>query len=162
MGQSGEPAGLRAHRSGVVHNGPVARPNAALRRVMGPLLRESGRRKSKALLPGPLGISAICPTSEAAEPRGVREPVPAQVAMRLQEARIRTVASTLRSMPEERGIVLSACASSEVALVESRLCGSRASLNSNCQKTGESNIHFQRSGTLHAASSSTLSNSTNG
>jgi hypothetical protein len=43
---------------------------------------------------------------------------------------------------------------------ESRLRGSRASLNSNCQKTGESN-HLQRSGILHATSSSTLSNSTN-
>src|SRR5271155_5758528 len=38
--------------------------------------------------------------------------------------------------------------------------GSRASLNSNCQKTGESN-HLQRSCILHATSSSTLSNSTN-
>src|SRR6202051_3170180 len=31
---------------------------------------------------------------------------------------------------------LNACAGSEVALVESRLRGSRASLNSDCQKTG--------------------------
>src|SRR5271156_3310429 len=44
---------------------------------------------------------------------------------------------------------------------ESRLRGSRASLNSNCQKTGES-IHLQRRHILHATSSSTLSNSTNG
>jgi hypothetical protein len=37
---------------------------------------------------------------------------------------------------------LSACAGSEVALGESRLHGSQASLNSDCQKTGESNFSF--------------------
>jgi hypothetical protein len=40
---------------------------------MGPLLRESGRRKSEALLSAPLGISATCPANHAAEPRGARE-----------------------------------------------------------------------------------------
>jgi hypothetical protein len=73
MGQPGASAGLQAHRSGGVQNCPVARPNTAIRRVMGLLLRESGRQKSKTLLPAPLGTSVICPTSEAAEPRGARE-----------------------------------------------------------------------------------------
>ena len=53
---------------------------------------------------------------------------------------------------EPIGIGLNACAGSEVALGESRLHGSQASLNSNCQKTGESTFHFQRRNTLRAAS----------
>jgi hypothetical protein len=65
-------------------------------------------------------------------------------------------------MPEEMAFDLNAFAGSEVALGESRLGGSQASLNSDCQKTGESNFHFQQRGTLHAMSSSMLSNSTNG
>ena len=44
---------------------------------------------------------------------------------------------------------LSACAGSEVALGESRLRSSQASLNSDCQKTGESN--FSSSTTRHVA-----------
>jgi hypothetical protein len=44
---------------------------------------------------------------------------------------------------------LNACAGSEVALGESRLHGSQASLNSDCQKTGESN--FSSSTTRHVA-----------
>jgi hypothetical protein len=50
----------------------------------------------------------------------------------------------------ERGTGLSACAASEVALGESRLRGSQASLNSNCQKTGESTFHLRQHCTLHA------------
>src|ERR1700756_426749 len=65
-------------------------------------------------------------------------------------------------MPKEMAYDLNACAGSEVALGESRLRGSQASLNSDCQKTGESNFHCQQRRTLHAASPSTLSNSTNG
>jgi hypothetical protein len=52
-------------------------------------------------------------------------------------------------MPQEPAFDLNACAGSEVALVESRLRGSRASLNSDCQKTGESNFSF--STTQHIA-----------
>jgi hypothetical protein len=52
-------------------------------------------------------------------------------------------------MPKEMAYDLNACAGSEVALGESRLRGSQASLNSDCQKTGESN--FSSSTTLHIA-----------
>jgi hypothetical protein len=72
MDQSGAPAGLQARRSGGVHNFPVARPDTALRRVMGLLLRGSGRQKSKTLLSAPLGTSAICRRAMLPN-RGVRE-----------------------------------------------------------------------------------------
>jgi hypothetical protein len=52
-------------------------------------------------------------------------------------------------MPEEMAFDLNACAGSEVALGESRLHGSQTSLNSDCQKTGESN--FSSSTTRHVA-----------
>jgi hypothetical protein len=55
------------------------------------------------------------------------------------EGRIRSAAITERKIDAgTTGIALNACADSEVALGESRLRGSQASLNSNCQKTGES------------------------
>jgi hypothetical protein len=97
--------------------------------------------------------------------RGVRERPDAVAGCHAApQSRIRSAANTERKlMPEKTGIALNACADSEVALGESRLQGSQASLNSNCQKTGESNFfHLRQRGTLHATSSSTLSNSTNG
>jgi hypothetical protein len=75
MGQSGEPVGLQAHRLVLFKKPPRFGRMQPFRHMMGLLLRESGRRESKALLSGPLGIRAICPASEAAEPRGVRGPV---------------------------------------------------------------------------------------
>jgi hypothetical protein len=142
---------------------PVARPYTAVRRDGSLLLRERGRRKSEALPSAPLGTRSMCPTSEAAEPRGAREAL---------------CGGRLPAAPEGKGSLcceysenrcrkelafdLNACADSEVALGESRLRGSQASLNSDCQKTGESNFHLQQRGTLHATSSSMLSNSTNG
>src|SRR6266481_4985722 len=64
---------------------------------MGRLLRESGRRKSEALPSAPPGTRSICPTSDAAEPRGAREALcPWQVATRLRKARDRSAADTVR------------------------------------------------------------------
>jgi hypothetical protein len=50
---------------------------------------------------------------------------------------------------KKKGIVLIACADSEVALRESRLRGSQASLNSNCQKNRRKQISFRT--TRHVA-----------
>jgi hypothetical protein len=131
---------------------PVARPNAALRRVMGLLLHESGRRESEALWSGPLGIRAICPASEAAEPRGARE---AECRCRLprgsKRQQIVLLANTVESMPEKNGIALSACAGSEVALVGASDCKAVKLLSTQIvRKTGESTFHLQRRHTLRA------------
>jgi hypothetical protein len=72
---AGASAGLQAHRLVVFKNSPVARPSSVLRCVMGRLLRGSGRQESKALPSAPPGGRSICPTSEAAEPRGAREAI---------------------------------------------------------------------------------------
>jgi hypothetical protein len=96
---------------------PVARPNAALRRVMGLLLRESGRLESKTLLSGPLGIRAISSGSEAAEPRGARE---TECRCRLPRSSKRQQIVQLRIQGVDagvNGVGLNACAGSEVALV---------------------------------------------
>jgi hypothetical protein len=45
-------------------------------------------------------------------------------------------------MPEEMAFDLNACAGSEVALGESRLRGSQASLNSDCQKQAKAIFIF--------------------
>ena len=99
---------------------PVARPFTALRRVMGLLLQERGWRKSEALPSAPRGIRSICPTSEAAEPRGAREAlVPWQVATLLLKARSRSAADTVRDRCRKKvASDLNACAGSEVALKE--------------------------------------------
>ena len=142
---------------------PVARPNAALRRVMGLLLRESGRRESKALRSGPLGIRAILSGSEAAEPRGARE---AECHCRLPRGSRRQQIVLLRIQgvgAGGNGIGRSACAGSEVALVGASDYRAVKLLSTQIvRKTGESYFHLQRSRTLHATLSSTLSNSTNG
>ena len=122
------------------------------RRVMGLLLRESGRRESKALLSGPLGISAICPASEAAEPRGVREPYADAGCHAAPEGKdsfwceyIEIDAGGMWHRPQcvcrQRG-----CACGVAT------AGSRGSLSSNCQKTGESNF-FISDGAAHCVQS---------
>jgi hypothetical protein len=73
LGQSGGSAGLPTHRSGGVQILPRGRPYMALRCVMDLPLRQSSGRKSEALPSALPGTSSICPTSEAAEPRGTRE-----------------------------------------------------------------------------------------
>jgi hypothetical protein len=143
---------------------PVARPSTAFRRVMGLLVR--GERKAKER------GSPVCSTRDQvhlSDERCCRTAgcergfLPWQVATRLRKARDRSAADTKRiDAWKNWAFDLSACAGSEVALGESRLRSSQASLNSDCQKTGESNFHLQRRCTLHAMSSSTLSNSTNG
>ncbi len=162
MGQSGASAGLQARRSGGVQNCPVARPDTALRRVMGLLLRGAGRQKSEALLSAPLGPA---PSARRAmlPNRGVRERPCADAGCHAAPGGKEPFCceySEYRCI--KTGIGLNACAGSEVALGESRLRGSQASLNSNCRKTGESTFHLERRCRLHAGSSSTLSNSTNG
>jgi hypothetical protein len=128
---------------------PVARPNAALRRVMSLLLRESGRRESKALLSGPLGIRAICPGAKLPN-RGVREsPNDTADCHAAPEGNRSFCCEYSRVDACGNGIGLSACAGSEVALGESRLRGSQASLNSNCQKNRRK--HFSSSTTPHIA-----------
>jgi hypothetical protein len=116
MGQSGASAGLQAHRSGGVQNCPVARPDMALRRVMGLLLRESGRQIEQS--------SPVCSTGDQRHPSGERGcrtagcergSVRTQVAMRLREARDPSAANTGRTDTETG---LSACAYSEIALGE--------------------------------------------
>jgi hypothetical protein len=162
IGQSGTSVGLQTNRSGGSKNCPVVRPNATLRRVMGLLLRENRRQKSKALPSAPQGISATCPASEAAEPRGARDSpmrrrLPRSswrqriVHLRIQSGSMRRNRHRPQCVCRQRG-----CSGSK------RLRSSQASLNSNCQKTGESTFHFERRRTLRATLSSTLSNSTNG
>ena len=96
------------------------------------------RQESKSLPSAPLGISAICPASYAAEPRGVREPYAGAGCHATPEGNRSFCCGYNRVGAGGNGIGLSACADSEDALGESRLQGSQASLNSNCQKTGES------------------------
>jgi hypothetical protein len=57
---------------------------------------------------------------------------------------------------------LNACAGSEVALGESRLRGSKLLSTQIVRKQAKAIFHFQQRGTLHATSSSMLSNTTNG
>ena len=99
------------------------------------------KRKSEALPSAPPGIRSIRPTSEAAEPRGAREA--------LCHGRLPAAPEGKKSLccgySEDRcrrkvAFDNTACAGSEVALGKSRLRGSQASLNSDCQKTGESNL----------------------
>src|SRR5271163_96730 len=85
---------------------------------MGLLFRENRRQKSKALPSAPLGISATCPASEAAEPRGARE---ARCGAGCHAAPGGKGSCTCEYRGERCGgigIVLSACAGSEVALGE--------------------------------------------
>ena len=89
--------------------------------------------------------------------------VPWQVATRLLKARDRSAADTVRIDAQRKWHTTSMrVQAARLRSGESRLRGSQASLNSDCQKTGESNFHCQQRRTLHAASPSTLSNSTNG
>jgi hypothetical protein len=149
-------------RPGGVHNFPVARPDTALRRVMGLLLRgaDDKRAKLSCLLlwgPAPSARRAMLPN------RGVRERPCANAGCHAAPGGKEPFCCEYsEGRCIETGIGLNACAGSEVALGESRLRGSQASLNSNCRKTGESTFHFERRCTLHAGPSSTLSNSTNG
>jgi hypothetical protein len=129
---------------------------------MGLSAPENRRQKSKALLVCSTGESAPSVRRAMLPNHGCeRGLLPAQVATRLQKATDRSAASTLGRCRRKWHRPQCVCGS-EVALGESRLQGSQASLNSNCQKTGESTFHLRRHDILHARSSSTLSNSTNG
>ena len=114
---------------------PVARPNAALRRVMSLLLHESGRRESKALLSGPLGIRAICPGAKLPN-RGVRERLNAAAGCHAAPKGNRPFCCEYReSVPDEMASASMRVQDSEVALVgASDYRAVKLSLNSNCQK----------------------------
>src|SRR5882757_11073217 len=68
--------------------------------------------------------------------------MPWQFATRLRKARDRSAADTVRIDAGEMAYDLNACAGSEVALGESRLRGSQASLNSDCQKQAKAIFIF--------------------
>ena len=110
-----------------------------------------------------LGISATVRRAMAAEPRGAREAVCRRRLPRGSEnARDRTAADTVRIDAGKTGIGLTACAGSEVALGE-RDCGqSSFSQLKLSEKQAKAIFISERRCTLHAASSSTLSNSTKG
>jgi hypothetical protein len=125
---------------------------------------ERGRRKSEALPSAPRGIRSILSDERGCRTAGCeRGFVPWQVATRLLRARDRSAADTVRIDAQRKWHTTSMrVQAARLRSGESRLRGSLASLNSDCQKTGESNFHCQQRRTLHAASPSTLSNSTNG
>jgi hypothetical protein len=144
---------------------PVARPRyTALRCVMGLLLQAERKRKERS--------SPVCSTRDQVhlsdEPgcrtAGCERGFYAKaVATRLQKARNRSAADTVRDRCRTNWHSTSVRVQAARLRLGSRDCnGSQASLNSDCQKTGESTFHLQQRGTLHATSSSTLSNSTNG
>jgi hypothetical protein len=137
MGQSDVSAGLQAHRSGGVQIAPVVRLDSALRRVMGRLLRRSGRRRARLSCLLHQGISAICPSSQVAGPRGARDALCRRRLPRVSARHVFSAANTVKARCRNTCVGLSACAGSEVR-AEVATAGSRASLNSNCQKTGES------------------------
>src|ERR1700731_1417283 len=88
--------------------------------------------------------------------------MPRRGGTRVQEARDRSAANTVRIDAGGTAFDLNACAGSEVALGESRLRWQSSFSQLRLSETGESNFHLQQRRTLHATSSSTLSNSTNG
>jgi hypothetical protein len=74
--------------------------------------------------------------------RGVRERLCASAGCHASPRAQKSLsaANTGRMTPYGAGIILDACAAVRLRAGESRLLGSRASLNSSCQKTGESNF----------------------
>ena len=132
-------------------NSPVVRPYTALRCAMGLLLRESGRRKEQG--------SPVCSTRDQvhlSDERGCRTAgcergfMPWQVATRLRKARNRSAADTVRIDAGKNWHTTSVRVQAARLRLGSRDCGgSQASLNSDCQKTGESN--FSSSTTRHVA-----------
>src|ERR1700730_11632409 len=162
--QCGASAGLQAHRLAGVQRYP--RGTAAY----GPSVRDGssapGERKTKER---GSPVCSIWDQVHLSDERGCRTAgcergfMPWQVATRLQKARDRSAADTVRIDAGRNWHSTSMRVQAARVRLGSRDCdGSQASLNSDCQKTGESNFHLQQRGTLHATSSSTLSNSTNG
>jgi hypothetical protein len=89
--------------------------------------------------------------------------MPRQVAMRLPKARNRSAADTVRIDAGRNWHSTSLRVQAARLRLGSRDCGgSQASLNSDCQKQAKAIFHLRQRGTLHAMSSSTLSNSTKG
>ena len=129
---------------------------------MGLLLRGERRRKSEALPSAPRGIRSICPTSEAAEPRGARE---ALCHGRLPRGSGRQGVALLR-YSEDRCRRTWHSTSMRVQAARLRLwsrdCEAVELLSTQIvRKQAKAIFHFQQRSTLHATSSSTLSNSTN-
>jgi hypothetical protein len=128
---------------------PVARPNAALRRVMGLLLRESGRRESKALLSGPRGSGPSVRKRSCRTAGCERGRMPLQVATLLRKATDRSPANTERRCRKKRHRPQRVCRQRGYACGSERLQGSQTSLNSNCQKNRRK--LFSSPTTLHVA-----------
>jgi hypothetical protein len=133
MVQPDASAGLQTHRPGGVQRLPRGPVGYCPSGRMGLWSGKAVDEKSEALLSAPLGISAICPASYATEPRGAREALCRRTLPR-GSRRHKSAANTVRGRRRRLGIGLNACAGNEVALGKSRLRGSQASLNSNCQK----------------------------
>jgi hypothetical protein len=163
-GPAGASAGLQAHPLVVFKNRPVARPSTAFRRVMGLLVR--GERKARER------GSPVCSTGDQvhlSDERGCRTAgcergyLPWQVATRLRKARDRSAADTKGiDAWNNRAFDLNACAAARLRL-GSRDCVAVKLLSTQIvRKQAKAIFHLQQRGTLHAASSSTLSNSTNG
>src|SRR5207248_5375867 len=97
-------------------------------------------------------------------PRGAREALmPWQIATRLLKARSRSAADTVRIDAGKKWHPTSMRVQAARLRLRSRDCEAVKLLSTQIvRKTGESNFHCQQCRTLHAASSSTLSNSTNG
>ncbi len=140
----------------------MVRPVVALRRVVGPLLpKMEGRNEQSSPVCSTKGSGPIVQRALAAEPRGAREAVGRHRLPRGSRSAGGPAAANTMSVDAKDAGIDTHCACRQLECAgESRLRGSRASLNSNCQKTGESN-HLQRRFILHGTSSSTLSNSTN-
>jgi hypothetical protein len=122
----------------------------ALGCVMGLLLRKSGRRKSEALSSAQPGNRSIRPASDAAEPRGAREALCQGGCHAAPEGKESFCCGYSEDRCRRNWHTTSVRVQAARLRLGSRDCnGSQASLNSDCQKTGESN--FSSSTTRHVA-----------
>jgi hypothetical protein len=129
---------------------PVARPIAALRRVMGLLLRESGRRENEALLSGPLGSGPSCPGAKLPN-RGVRERPNTAAGCHAAPKGNRSYCCEYSRVDAGKQWHRPQCVCRQrgCACGSERLQGSQTSLNSNCQKNRRK--HFSSSTTPRIA-----------
>ena len=150
--------------SGGVQKWPRGPAFYAFRRVMDPLVRRKRKAKERG--------SPACSTRDQvhmSDERGCRtagcerDLMPWQVATRLRKARDRSAADTKRiDAWKNWAFDLNACAAARLRL-GSRDCGAVKLLSTQIvRKQAKAIFHLQQRGTLHATSSSTLSNSTNG
>ena len=123
---------------------------------------EEGRNERKLSRLLHKGIRAHCPASVSCRTSGCeRGRGPTQVATRLRSAGGPSAANTVSVDAKDAGIELTARADSRSAL-GSRDCGAVGLLSTQIVRKQAKAFYLQRRGILHATSSSTLSNSTNG